>query len=72
MKLNDLIDKYGQDTKKQFPEDTWKAVTDKDGGIWGIPRSQDNMGNLLYIRKDWREKLGIANTPSTLKELENL
>lgn len=70
-KLNTIIDKYGPNLKKQFPADTsWKAVSDKDGSIWAVPRLQGDMGNTLYIRKDWREKMGIKNQPTTLDEFE--
>ena len=35
--LNDLLDTYGQDIKKGMSEDTWRAASDSDGTIYGIP-----------------------------------
>lgn len=71
MKLNTVIEKNVPEIISHFPEDVWKSVTDKNGDIWGVPRAQDNNGNMPYIRKDWREKLGIKNPPTTLDEFEN-
>lgn len=44
-----------------------------DGRIYGIPSTAASFDGspLLWIRKDWREKLGIAE-PKSLKDIENL
>ncbi len=71
MALNKPLEQYGSILKKHFSEDVcWAAVKDKDGKIWAIPRRQGNMGNMVFIRKDWREKLGFKTPPSTLADLE--
>ncbi len=69
--LNDLLDKYGQDIKKGWPESSWKMVTDKDGKIWGLPRTGDIAVYPTFIRKDWLDKLGLQ-MPKNFEELENV
>lgn len=68
--LNELIDKYGPNLKKKIPQSAWDAVTYK-GNIMSIPEAQEGNGNVarvLYIRKDWLDKLGLE-IPKTDAEL---
>ncbi|MBP1990104.1 extracellular solute-binding protein [Paenibacillus eucommiae] len=73
--LNELLDKYGQNLKKAWPkewEDSWKAVTDKDGNIWAIPIGPGPVvlkANLF--RADWLEKLDLQ-LPKTFDEFEHV
>jgi putative aldouronate transport system substrate-binding protein len=71
--LNDLIEKYGQNLKKKIPQSAWDAVTYK-GSIMSIPEAQEGNGNVarvMYMRKDWLDKLGLA-VPKTEAELLNV
>ena len=65
--LNEWIDKYGPDLKKNIPEDAWKTVT-IDGNIYAIPSMNAEPGNeIMYVRKDWLDNLGLQ-PPKTLEE----
>lgn len=67
--LNDLLDQYGQDIKKGWPQSSWDMMTDKDGNIWGLPRTGDIAVYPTFIRKDWLDQLGLE-MPTTFEELE--
>lgn len=58
--LNDLLDKYGRDLKRQIPQNLWDSVT-VNGNIYGVPAvyAMTEMGRSLLIRKDLREKYGL-------------
>lgn len=65
--LNEWIDKYGADLKKNIPEEAWKTVT-LDGKIYAIPSMNAVPGNeIMYVRKDWLDNLGLQ-PPKTLDE----
>jgi putative aldouronate transport system substrate-binding protein len=65
--LNEWIDKYGSNLKKNIPEDAWKSVT-IDGNIYAIPSMNAEPGNeIIYVRKDWLDNLGLQS-PKTLEE----
>lgn len=66
--LNELIDRYGPNLKKHIPEQAWDAVT-VDGKIYAIPQpTETRQGSVMYIRKDWLDKLGLE-IPATSDEL---
>jgi putative aldouronate transport system substrate-binding protein len=72
--LDDAIEKYAhpklKEALKQYAY-TMAEVT-QDGKIYGLPRfSSGNEGTVMWIRKDWLEKLSL-NPPSTISELENV
>ncbi|MBB3131248.1 ABC-type glycerol-3-phosphate transport system substrate-binding protein [Paenibacillus rhizosphaerae] len=67
--LNDLLDQYGQDIKKAWPEEAWEYMTDKDGKIWGIPRGEPSVHYPIWVRSDWLKKLNLE-MPQNLEELE--
>lgn len=58
--LNDLLDKYGLNLKKQIPQDLWKSSTFNDK-IYGIPAvyAMTEMGRGFLVRKDLREKYNL-------------
>lgn len=69
MELNDLIDKYGPNLKKQIPQEIWDSVT-VNGKIMAIPEPQPGNApaeKLFYVRKDWLDKLGLQ-PPKTSDE----
>lgn len=66
--LNKLIDQYGPNLKKAYPEEVWKQVTFEDGNIYALPGvTTKKADELMYVRKDWLAKLGL-NPPKTLDE----
>jgi putative aldouronate transport system substrate-binding protein len=78
--ITDAVNKYGPNMKKLFqnppgwqglkPGEMWKIVT-VNGKIWAIPQaSGTNVGVVLQVRKDWREKLGLGPI-TTIDEYEN-
>ncbi|UUZ86731.1 extracellular solute-binding protein [Paenibacillus sp. P26] len=67
--LNDLLDKYGQDIKKAWPQEAWDYMKDKDGKIWGIPRGVPAVHYPIWVRSDWMKKLNLK-MPQTIDELE--
>ena len=68
-KINEPLEKYGQNILKDFSKDAWRSVTDKKGDIYGIPCQDPVVGTLIAVRKDWREKLGMGPITS-LEEFE--
>jgi putative aldouronate transport system substrate-binding protein len=69
MPLNELIDQYGPNLKKHVPAESWKSArVSKDGKIYGIPGENPiRNGTVVYIRKDWLEKLNLQ-VPKTIEE----
>lgn len=72
--LNEYIDKYGPNLKKEIPQAAWDEVT-RDGKIYAIPEAA--AGNItenrvLFVRKDWMDKVGIKEAPKTPDELLTL
>ncbi len=68
--ITDAVNKYGPNIKKLFtqapgwsglqPGEMWKSVT-VNGRIWATPSaSSTNVGVVMSVRKDWREKLGLG------------
>jgi putative aldouronate transport system substrate-binding protein len=69
LELNDLIDKYGPNLKKQIPQEIWDSVT-VNGKIMAIPEPQPGNApaeKIFYVRKDWLDKLGLQ-PPKTSDE----
>ncbi|MFD2328102.1 extracellular solute-binding protein [Cohnella sp. GCM10020058] len=74
LELNDYIDKYGPNLKKVIPQAAWDAVT-IDGKIMGIPEPAGGNvteNSIIYVRKDWMDKVGITEAPKTPDELLTL
>ncbi|GAK57587.1 extracellular solute-binding protein family 1 [Candidatus Vecturithrix granuli] len=67
--LNDLMPKYGPSILPKWPQESIKAMTDKDGNLWGIPRVTPTIATNPWVRTDWAEKLGVK-FPETIDELE--
>jgi ABC-type sugar transport system, periplasmic component len=66
--LNDLIDQYGPNLKANIPQAAWDAVTVK-GEILAIPQpALTQSGQVMFIRKDWLDKLNLQ-VPTTSDEL---
>ncbi|WP_248927595.1 extracellular solute-binding protein [Paenibacillus hamazuiensis] len=67
--LNDLIDKYGPNLKKNISKEAWEfASVSKNGKIYGIPNvNATPNGNVMMVRKDWLDKLGMK-APKTIDE----
>lgn len=66
--LNELIEQHGPNLKKSIPDAAWDSVTVK-GQIYAIPQPSETLqGSVLYIRKDWLDKLGLS-VPTSSDEL---
>lgn len=74
MPLNDLLDAYGQDILKGNTETTWKALSDDQGNIYGIPymypHSQE-VASFMVCRWDLMKAAGIEKVPTTIDEFYN-
>jgi putative aldouronate transport system substrate-binding protein len=68
--ITDAVNTYGANMKKLFsnppgwegfePGAMWRAAT-IDGRIWAVPGATGkDVGVVLSVRKDWREKLGVG------------
>ncbi|MBO9608039.1 MAG: extracellular solute-binding protein [Paenibacillaceae bacterium] len=67
--LDDLINQYGPNLKKNIPAQAWAEAT-SDGKILGIPSmSPINLGAVLQIRSDWLKNVNLP-MPATIEELE--
>lgn len=72
MPLNDLLDRYGQNSKQLWPADWvggWEALTTPDGQIWGLPINAPAAGSTVLLREDWMNQLNLQQ-PTTMDELE--
>jgi putative aldouronate transport system substrate-binding protein len=74
--LNDLIAKYGDETKRVFETERPQIVpliTSPDGKIYGIPTVNECfhcfLSQKMWVYKPWLDKLGIA-VPTTTDEFE--
>ena len=74
--LNDLLDAYGKDILAGVPNpDAWKAVTDKDGKIYGIPRMypyDSEVNDFMIARMDLIRAAGIDKVPTTIDEFYDM
>lgn len=70
--IGDLLDKYGPNIRKLWPNDwkmAWDALSTSDGKIWGIPTGAPVAGNTVLVREDWLKKLNLS-MPKTIDEYE--
>ncbi|WNR46100.1 extracellular solute-binding protein [Paenibacillus roseipurpureus] len=69
--LDDYLNKYGPNLKKVIPQSAWDAVT-RNGKIYAIPeaaKGNTKENRMLFVRKDWMDKVGIKEAPKTPEEL---
>jgi putative aldouronate transport system substrate-binding protein len=72
--LDDLLEKYGQNLKKVIPKESWEGVT-RNGKIYAIPEAplgNSPVNRVLFVRKDWMDKVGIKEAPKTTEEFLNM
>ena len=67
--INEPLQQYGTDLLEVFPPDSWKAVSDSKGDIYGLPRQSILASDTIVIRKDWREALNMEPI-TTLDQFE--
>lgn len=74
MPLNDLLNAYGQDILAGNSAETWAALSDKDGNIYGMPymypHSQE-VAAFMSCRWDLMQAAGITAIPTTIDEFYN-
>lgn len=71
MGLNELLDAYGQDILAGVSEDTWRACSDEEGTIYGIPYKypyDNEVQGFMACRWDLMEAAGIKEIPTTIDE----
>lgn len=69
MPLNDLLEQYGQDILKGNSEETWAALSDENGVIYGVPYMypyDTEVSNFMVARMDLLRAAGINEIPETL------
>lgn len=74
--MEDIYKEYGSKNLKSilaFNENEGIESATIDGSLYGLPLTNDvgDGVSLVFIRKDWLDKLGLAE-PTTLKELINV
>ncbi len=68
--LNELIEQYGTHIRRVIPQSAWDAVT-VDDKIYAIPQPTETLqGQIMYIRKDWLDKLELEIPTSSDELLE--
>lgn len=67
--IKPYLDVWGQKLYEEVPEYAFTQVTGKDGGIYAVPRHAPmaNDREILMVRKDWMDTLGI-DSMTTLDE----
>jgi len=63
------VDRAAIDGQDKLTPASWDAAKGADGKFYGVPNSAQSFA--LFIRKDWREKVGLA-VPKTWAELDAL
>ncbi|MBB6729628.1 extracellular solute-binding protein [Cohnella zeiphila] len=65
--LDDWLRQYGKHLLANIPEELWDRVR-YDGRIYAVPSLSETDGTeLMYARKDWLDRLGLA-PPRTLEQ----
>ncbi len=73
--LNALLEKYGQDILAGNSKETWKALSDEKGNIYGVPYMvpySTEINNFMIVRMDLLRAAGINKVPETLDEFYNM
>lgn len=74
VRLNELLDKYGQDLKATISEESWASVTDKDGNIFAVPETAFSamQDAALVFNMSHLKEVGYTDTPKTIGELTDV
>lgn len=62
--VNELVNKYGTNIKKQRSQELWDAIS-FEGKYYGIPNTNTLGKYNLFIRQDWLENLNIKMPTNT-------
>ncbi|WP_197081011.1 extracellular solute-binding protein [Gordoniibacillus kamchatkensis] len=66
--LNDLLEKYAPNLLKKIPQQLWdSSMISENGKIYAIPGENYVRNNVVYVRKDWLDKLHLQ-VPKTIDE----
>ncbi|GGM02843.1 extracellular solute-binding protein [Dactylosporangium sucinum] len=63
------VDRAGIDGQDMLTPASWEAAKGADGKFYGVPNSAQSFA--LFIRKDWRERLGLSQ-PRSWADLDAL
>lgn len=69
--LNDLLEAYGQDILQGNDAETWAALSDSEGVIYGVPYMyphSSEIANFIACRWDLMQAAGIEKLPETIDE----
>ncbi len=69
MPLQDLVAEFAPSVLPMWPKESIEMLTDEKGNLWGLPRVMPQLGNSVWVRKDWCDLLGLK-FPETITELE--
>ena len=67
--MGEAIEKYASDTLKEFIHGSVEeAYMTRDGVLYGMPDVRPSMDNYdtIVIRKDWMDKVGVEEVPTTM------
>lgn len=67
--IQDLVEEWAPSVLPMWPKESTDMLTDREGNLWGLPRVGPQLGNSVWIRKDWCDELGL-DFPRTIEELE--
>lgn len=73
--INSLLDTYGKDILSGNSDETWKALSDEEGNIYGVPYMYPygtEINNFMVARMDLLKAAGINEIPSTLDDFYNM
>ncbi len=69
--LNDLLEAYGPNILAGVTEESWRACSDEDGNIYGIPYKYpyaQEIASFMACRWDMMREAGIESMPATIDE----
>lgn len=72
--LNDLLNAYGKDILAGNSEATWKALSDEQGTIYGVPYMyphRQEVASFMACRWDLMKAAGVEKIPTTIDEFYN-
>lgn len=73
--LNAVLDMYGKDILEGNSQETWRALSDENGTIYGVPYMYPygtEINNFMIARMDLLKAAGIREIPTTLDDFYNM
>lgn len=72
LRLNELLEKYGQNILDIIPQEAWASATDEEGNIFAIPEIgfSGMLSYALVWNKEQLATVGINEIPETITEVD--